>query len=80
MPAPEVGDAVDVDIHAYTFGAVPGGGEAEVGHFGAHAGERGEAGNCVGDVAMPLVAEEEGSLFDISACVGWLVSFLLHGG
>ncbi|KXH55207.1 hypothetical protein CSAL01_12444 [Colletotrichum salicis] len=66
VPAPEVRDAVYVHVHADAFGAVPGCGQAEVGHFGSDTRQGGEAFDCVGDVAVEFVAEDDGCRFDES--------------
>ena len=62
MPAPEIGDAVDVNVDANAFGAVPGGGHAEISHLGTNAGEGGQALDCVENIAVPFVVEDDGRL------------------
>lgn len=66
MPAPHVGDAVDVHVDTDALGTAPGSGQAEVGHLGPDAGEGGEALYGWGDVAVELVAEDDGCLLEVS--------------
>ena len=54
-------------VDADAFCAVPGCGEAEVGHLGADSWERCEAFDCVRDVAVPFIAKDGCCLFEISA-------------
>jgi hypothetical protein len=58
-----------VHIDADALGAIPGARHAEVSHLGTDAGEGGEALDCVGDVAVPVVAEDLGRLLDVSGRV-----------
>lgn len=66
MSAPEVGEAVDVDVDADALGAVPGGGEAEVGHLGSDPRQGGQALDGGGDVGVVFIADEFGGLLDVS--------------
>lgn len=65
MPTPHVGDPVDVHVNPDAFCAVPGDGHGKVGHFGTNTGEGGESFDGGGNIAVPLVAENDGCLLEI---------------
>jgi hypothetical protein len=47
---------MNVHVNADALGAVPRGRQAEVAHFGSHAGKRCEALDGVGNVAVPFIS------------------------
>lgn len=57
MPPPQIRDAMHVHIDANALGDAPGGGEGQIGHLGADAGEREEGGQAGGDVGAVLALE-----------------------
>ena len=69
MPAPQIRDAVDMDVNPYAFGPTPRGAQAQVGHFGPHARQRHESVDGVGYVARVVVAEDGRGRLDVSGLV-----------
>lgn len=69
MPAPEVSNAMNVNIDPYPFRPTPGGAQAEVGHFGPHAGQRHEPFDGIGYVARVTVPKYQRGRFDVARLV-----------
>lgn len=65
VPAPQVGDSMDVYIDTDALVSSPRRAHAQIGHLGAHAWERRQPLNGVGDVRLPLVPQYLGRLLDV---------------